>query len=124
VTLPYPDEDYRQTCPFTYLVSLVQAVRPHSAQPALNHPTNLRSQFLNEIDSRLQIRAQSHPQSHQLSTLRQLRLSPISTWSYETWAQHWLEPIIDFSIPSDQVYDRIPAWQLLDSTQPRADLSE
>jgi hypothetical protein len=27
--------------------------------------------------------------------------------------QLWLHPIIDFSIPPDRAYDRIPAWQLL-----------
>ena len=125
VTLPYPNEDCRQICPFTYLLSLVHATRQYSSQPALNHSTNLRSQFLNSIDSRRsQSRLQSRLQSHQLTNIRQLHLLPVSVWAYENWGQHWLEPIIDFSIPSDRAYDRIPAWQLLDSTQPRANLSE
>ena len=137
VTLPYPDEDCQQTCPFTYLLSLVHTARQYSPQPALNHSTNLRSQFLNTIDSRVsqtraqvrvqtraQARVQTRSQSQRLVALRQLHLSPISVWAYETWERHWLEPIVDFSIPSDQAYERIPAWQLLDSTQPRANLSQ
>jgi hypothetical protein len=115
VILPYPDEDCQQTCPFTYLLSLVHTALPYSLQPTLNSPTSLRSQFLETIDPHLS-------QNPSLNELRQSRLSPISTWAYEQLNQHWLEPIIDFSIPSDQAYERIPAWQLLNSTQPRADL--
>ena len=133
VMLPYPGEDCRQTCPFTYLLSLVHTTRQYSPRPALNHPSNLRSQFLNTIDSRLLPNLpQSRSQNKQLTALRQLHLLPISVWFYDTfstwlddgWKQHWLEPIIDFSIPSDRAYDRIPAWQLLDSTRPIADLSK
>jgi hypothetical protein len=115
VMLPYPSEDCRQTCPFTYLLSLVHAARQQVPQPVLNRTLNLRSQFLNTIDS-------GHSHGHQLAALRQLHLSPLSVWAYENWEQHWLEPIIDFSIPSNSAYDLIPAWQLLDATQPRANL--
>jgi CHASE2 domain/CHAT domain len=133
VMLPYPGEDCRQTCPFTYLLSLVHTTHQYSPQPALNRSTDLRSQFLNTIDSRLlQNLPQSRSQNKQLTALRQLHLLPISVWSYDAfsawlddgWKQHWLEPIIDFSIPSDRAYDQIPAWQLLDSTRPIADLSK
>lgn len=117
VMLPYPNEDCRQTCPFTYLLSLVHTARQHSPQPALNRPSDLRLQFLNAIDSR-------RSQSDQLATLRQLHLSPVSAWAYENWRQHWLEPIIDFSIPNSRIYDQIPAWQLLEPTQPSVDLSK
>jgi len=36
-------------------------------------------------------------------------LTQIST----RWGQHWLQPLIDFSIPPNQVYRTVPAWQLL-----------
>lgn len=40
------------------------------------------------------------------------RLQPLTRWSY--WLrQMWLQPIFDFSIPPEQVYQRIPAWKLL-----------
>jgi CHASE2 domain-containing sensor protein len=36
-------------------------------------------------------------------------LTPFST----RFGQHWLQPLIDFSIPPQQVYRPVPAWQLL-----------
>ena len=42
------------------------------------------------------------------------RLNPITTFSYGLH-QMWLHPLIDFSVPPNQVYERIPAWQLLDN---------
>lgn len=115
VMLPYPNEDCRQTCPFAYLLSLVHTAQryPPTApvpQPQLNRQLDLRLHFLNAIDS-------SPSPSHPLTALRQLHLSAISVWAYDQWGQHWLEPIIDFSIPADRIYDRLPAWQLLDTDQ-------
>jgi CHASE2 domain len=31
------------------------------------------------------------------------------------WGQMWLHPIVDFSLPPQTIYQRIPAWQLLQS---------
>lgn len=42
------------------------------------------------------------------------QLSPITKWSY-LLKQMWLQPIFDFSIPPEQAYQRIPAWQLLET---------
>ncbi|MGP1386119.1 MAG: CHASE2 domain-containing protein [Thainema sp.] len=39
-------------------------------------------------------------------------LSDITLWSY-AWKQFWLQPITDFSIPPQQVYQRIPSAQFL-----------
>jgi CHASE2 domain len=119
VMLPYPNEDCRQTCPFAYLLSLVHKARLHStdlSQPTLSSTADLRSQLLDAIDAQ-------RPQSHPLTALRQLHLTPTSVWAYDSFGQHWLEPIVDYSIPSDRVYERIPAWQLLDANQPSANFS-
>ena len=119
VMLPYPGENCRQTCPFTYLLSLVHTAQLHSTdlpQPTLNQTGNLRSQLLDAIDAQ-------HPPSQTLSALRQLHLMPISVWAYNEFGLHWLEPIVDYSIPSDRVYERISAWQLLDGNQPPANFS-
>lgn len=120
VMLPYPNEDCRQICPFAYLLSLVYTAErypPDSpvSQPQFNHELNLRQHFLDTIDANT-IDSDRSP-SHPLTPLRHLHLSPISVWAYDQWGQHWLEPIIDFSIPADRVYDRIPAWQLLETNQ-------
>ncbi|MBE9128376.1 MULTISPECIES: CHASE2 domain-containing protein [unclassified Coleofasciculus] len=41
------------------------------------------------------------------------RLQPLTNLSYQ-YHQRWLHPIIDFSIPPNRVYERLPAWQLLE----------
>ena len=42
------------------------------------------------------------------------QLQPITSLSYD-WGQMWLQPIIDFSIPPEYIYQHIPAWKLLES---------
>jgi hypothetical protein len=42
------------------------------------------------------------------------RLQPLTNFSYRL-RQMWLHPIIDYSIPPEQVYQRVPAWKLLES---------
>ena len=42
------------------------------------------------------------------------RLQPLTKFSYRL-QQMWLHPIIDFSIPPEAVYLRLPAWQLLEN---------
>ncbi len=111
VALPYPNENCYQTCPFAYLLSLVHAARSRAVPLSQSAPPQeLRSQFLKTIDS---------PSWRQaFASLRQLHLSSVSVWATENWDLHWLEPLIDFSIPSDRVYERISAWRLLDLEQP------
>ncbi len=36
---------------------------------------------------------------------------PLTEWSRD-WGQFWLQPIFDFSIPPDRIYDRMPAYRL------------
>ncbi len=43
------------------------------------------------------------------------RLQPLTNFSYQL-RQMWLHPIIDFSIPPEQVYQRLPAWKLLETS--------
>jgi len=42
------------------------------------------------------------------------RLQPLTNQAY-LLRQMWLHPIIDYSIPPEQVYKRLPAWKLLES---------
>ncbi|HEY9646200.1 MAG TPA: CHASE2 domain-containing protein [Chroococcidiopsis sp.] len=41
-----------------------------------------------------------------------LWVQPITTFSYRL-KQRWFRPIVDFSIPPQQIYQRIPAWEFL-----------
>jgi hypothetical protein len=118
MTLPYPDENCRDTCPLAYLLALLttaqQELPAHTLpQPNLTTTTNLRSQVMDRID---QYRDRNEP----LATLERSRFSPISVWFYETLGWTWLEPLLDFSIPPDRVYTRIAAWRVLN--QPLPDL--
>jgi CHASE2 domain-containing sensor protein len=110
MTLPYPDEDCRTTCPLGYLLALTQLANREIrslSPPNIKNNGNLRTQLLDQIAPQLAT-------NRSLSQLNRSRLSPISAWSYETLGVVWLEPIVDFSIPPDRVYDRVAAWRLLE----------
>jgi CHASE2 domain-containing sensor protein len=49
-------------------------------------------------------------------TSERTQLQPLTAFSYNL-QQMWLHPIVDFSIPPQQVYKTIPAWKLLESRQ-------
>jgi hypothetical protein len=107
VMLPYPDVSCDRFCPFSYLLALVdlaQRKMPDTLPiPKLDRTSNLRTELLQSITR--------HSPSEQLRKLRNTQLSTISLWTL------WLHPLIDFSIPSDRVYQSIPAWKLLDASR-------
>ncbi|MDF5732941.1 MAG: CHASE2 domain-containing protein [Rhizonema sp. PD38] len=99
VEMPAPQRDCRQACPMAYLMSLVQTANQEMKElpkPRTNRVTNLRAQLLDVIQ-------QKHPEKGDLSALLQLR-SPFG-----------LQPLVDFSLPPDHVYTKIPAWKLLEN---------
>lgn len=109
--LPDPTEDCRRTCPFAYVLSILAAARRHASistqiQPDLNRSQDLRTQLFNTLEQQ--------GTDPQLVALQRSRFHPINVWAYETLRQSWLTPIIDYSIPPEQVYNRIAAWGLLD----------
>jgi hypothetical protein len=99
VEMPDSQRDCRQACPIAYLMSLVQTANQEMTElpkPQTNRVTNLRAELLDVIQ-------QKHPKKGNLSALLQLR-SPLG-----------LQPLVDFSLPSDRVYTKIPAWKLLEN---------
>ncbi|WP_448597809.1 CHASE2 domain-containing protein [Thermoleptolyngbya sp.] len=52
-----------------------------------------------------------YQQHHNLELSPRATLHPLTERSYEVW-QHWLQPILDLSLPPDQVFTAIPAWHL------------
>ncbi len=98
VEIPLPDQDCRQACPIAYLMSLVQTSRSSLAElpkPHTRHLTNLRTQLLDAIE-------QKAPKIGDLP-------APLN------WQPPFgLQPVVDFSLPPDYVYQRIPAWKLLE----------
>lgn len=111
--LPAQTDCYR-TCPFAYLLAMVHALNQGSApampQPRLQSQTDFRTQVFDYINR--------NRNDDTIAFLQQARLHPITSFS-EKFGQLWLQPINDFSIPPDSIYDRIAAWQLLDSSSDR-----
>ncbi|WP_375495163.1 CHASE2 domain-containing protein [uncultured Nostoc sp.] len=92
-------EDCHQTCPIAYLIALVQTANHEISglpQPQTKRETNLRTQLIDTLQ-------QKQHQKGNLPFLLQIR-SPV------------LPPIIDYSIPPDRIYTKIPAWQLLENS--------
>lgn len=110
MTLLDPEEDCRQSCPFAYLLALIQMARglgdSSLPQPQLQRQTDLRTDLVHWLEQNATDPA--------LGTLERSRFSPLYIWAAETLKQKWLRPILDFSIPPDRVYDRIAAWQVLE----------
>jgi len=97
-------ENCDRACPFAYLLSMVQQVDRESSafKPQIDRKTNLRDSVSDYIDSREEDRF-----------LSQTKL-PVITTVVQYFGQQWLRPIQDFSIPPDLVYNRLPAWKLLE----------
>lgn len=96
-----PEQDCRQTCPISYLLSLVHTAHqeiPELPKPQMHNFSDLRTQVLDSIE-------QNNPQKGNLPPLLQFNL-PFG-----------LQPMVDFSIPPDRVYERIPAWKLLEYSE-------
>jgi len=77
--------------------------------PSLQQSQDLSSQVKRFVSSAVPVNGE--PLMH-----RSMQLQPVTALSYLV-QQHWLQPIIDFSIPPEQIYDSIPAWQLLEQPQ-------
>jgi hypothetical protein len=109
--LPFAGEDCRQTCPFGYLLSIIhtanQTVSAGLPQPQLNYSGDLRHEFLDTLST-------SQPQNQRLTFLQHLHIDSIAGWMNDEFNRVWLQPIMDFSIPPDRVYQRVSAWRLLD----------
>ena len=118
LALLYPKEDCRTVCPFAYSLGLAHLARQAPQIASLpqqqlqnsqvnNQAGDLRTQLLDA----LQRETLQNPQER---FWEQFRLSRLSAWAYESFSQYWLSPVIDYSIPPNQIYDRIPAWTVLD----------
>ena len=103
MTLLPKSSDCIRVCPFSYLLATVQQVdRDTTLQPNINSQTNLRNSIYDRVDRQQQDRF-----------IQQAKLPSSIILVHQYLKQQWLRPIIDFSVPADLVYNRIPAWQLL-----------
>ncbi len=102
--------DCTDNCPFTYLLALVKSLNQEQLslnlpQPSLSRNKNLRTDLVKYLNNQ-QI---NNPLTKDLNNLRLSSLSSIS----EYFVQSWLYPIIDYSLPPNQVYQVVSAGDLL-----------
>jgi len=101
--------------PFSYLLATayrfqtepfqpIPAVQP--PVPSLNSQTNLLTQVREAT-------TQAVPTNQKPLVSEAMQLQTVTAFSY-LFNQRWFQPILDFSIPPHQIYDTIPAWQLLE----------
>ncbi|MEO1559125.1 MAG: CHASE2 domain-containing protein, partial [Cyanobacteria bacterium J06632_19] len=103
VEIPNPERDCRNACPFSYLISLLHAANQEITdlpQPNTQRNKNLRAEFLDLVNK--------HQNKGKLLSILNWR-SPLG-----------LQPVVDFSIPAQQIYTKIPAWKLIEN----ADINE
>lgn len=93
-----------QKLPFSYLLALAHQL---PVNPQLTSQTDFFAQasYYLKTETKRDRKTLFSPAS---------QLQPITRFSYQ-WGQMWLHPIVDFSIPPEQVYESIPAWQLLEN---------
>lgn len=99
---------------FAGLLAISQQLQqlPNSPQPQLNS----QKDFFQQISANSEasnIYNQTTLEQTDLYGFARSHVQPLTALSY--WiGQMWLHPIIDFSIPPNQVYSSIPAWKLLE----------
>ena len=109
--VPMQEPDPRHL-PFSYLLALADRLnfqlRGNPPQPQLQTSRRWRSQIKDYV-------TQTTGKDYKNFFSSRARLQPLTNWSYE-FRQMWLHPILDFSIPPQQVYKRLPAWQWLETS--------
>lgn len=110
MSLVNPWADPAQTpLPFAYLLALAAELEsdPAAPRPSFENPSPLISQAVDYLE------ANGMPHTARFST--RSRYHPVTVLGY--WVkQWWLQPIVDFSLPPGQVYQTVPAWQLLETS--------
>jgi CHASE2 domain-containing sensor protein len=105
--LATPEINNPYTLPFSYLLALAYQLNYEDKNHIIQPKSPSQQEFLIQIHESLKLGNKSwfSPRSY---------LQPFTEFSY-IFGQMWLHPVIDYSIPPQQVYDRIPAWQLLNN---------
>jgi hypothetical protein len=106
----FPFDDW-QSQPWTFSSLLVLSYELQQISNAPQPQFDSQIDFLQQINTFLKDGNKSH---QTILAQERSHLQPITALSY--WLnQMWMHPIIDFSIPPEEVYRSIPAWKLLEN---------
>lgn len=116
--LPRERQDHLWSFSSLLAVSYELQKIPNTPQPKLESKTN----FWQQINTFLEDKSN---RNSTILSFERWQLQPITALSYwlnQIWMhpsldQMWMHPIIDFSIPVEEVYSSIPAWELLESSK-------
>ncbi|MBE9116060.1 CHASE2 domain-containing protein [Lusitaniella coriacea LEGE 07157] len=107
VPLIPPTESRDHRLPFSYLLALAHdSYSDTASHPQLNSQTDLFAQIRTSL--------QSQGKDYRNIFSARSRRQKLTHFSYKL-RQMWLHPILDFSIPPQQIYQQIPAWKFLES---------
>lgn len=105
------DDPVQRPLPFAYLLALAAELEGQAA-PTVPRP-NLQSTSPLITQGMKYLKAQGQNYTRVFSARSRYHMATILAYWVRQW---WLQPMIDFSIPPDQVYQTVPAWQLLESS--------
>ncbi|NJR57029.1 MAG: CHASE2 domain-containing protein [Acaryochloris sp. CRU_2_0] len=122
--LPSATDQCPERCPFAYVLAMIQTLNrfvPSSPAPKQHSPLSRAMKFEQWRTQMLR----THPQQSRAAFWNQpqFRLHPVTVFSQQI-GQLWLQPILDFSVPPTQVYEAIPAWQMLETSTHQGSLAE
>ena len=100
--------------PFSYQLAVAHRLHQRQTDPAAPRPSLDGPPLADQIAA--------YRQQEDLGLPRRATLHPITYASDVLW-QQWLQPLIDFSLPPDQVFITIPAWQLWENAADLPDLT-
>ncbi|MGB6013493.1 MAG: CHASE2 domain-containing protein [Nodosilinea sp.] len=103
-----PSVDYGT--PFSYQLALAHRLRQRASTQDIDIP------LPGSGNGALQQQVQRYLNDHDLGLPTWVDAHPLTRLS-GPMGQRWLQPLLDFSIPPGQVYQAVPAWQLLEAPE-------
>ncbi|MGD2182024.1 CHASE2 domain-containing protein [Lusitaniella coriacea] len=98
-------KDCIETCPFAYLLAIAHQLKQESFDLQSQAQQSLRTSVANYLDNAKDL-------DEKTAFLHRLRLPIFPSFAL------WLRPIVDFSLPPNQSYERISAHKLLEGDIP------
>ncbi|MGD1701165.1 CHASE2 domain-containing protein [Dapis sp. BLCC M229] len=113
VTLLPSQNSTKTPLPFGYLLAVAHLLNFEKSENLLLPQINSSVDWLLQVKNHI---AQTTDKNFFDLFSSLSRLQPLTKFSYRL-GQMWLHPIIDFSIPPEAIFVRLPAWQLLESDE-------